>query len=364
MATIELSFQEVEELLESVINNRKLVKLNSKKGDKFIILSHPSAQDILAGRYIRERALLEAIKEELPSREDIEKLIEERQLGQGDKRSISELEAKIKAQQRLLNMTRIEGRRKPIEETIACYEEELTSIKAKSEHLFVLTQEFRADEESMWYLAWAASFEISGERCWSSFEAFEAETDLALRSSIMEQFAKFNRGLPASHIRYLARHVLWRIRYTAGLKLGGPVFLRGLHDLTPDQQSLLYWSNYYQSIYEMLPDDQPDEDTINDDEELDAYMEAYFKQREQERNQGRLKRRSGGKGKLSAETSDEVIVTTNHPEYLSMAYSEDRVKSGADNPDVQIVSPNSRRARNMRAAKRSSRKSGVSFGGG
>lgn len=352
MSSIELSFQEVEELLESVINNRKLVKVFSKQGETFVVFSHPFAQDILASRYVREKAFLEAIKEELPSRSDIEQLIKERGIGKGDQNTINELEAKIKAQERLLNMTRIEGRKKPIEATIAKYQEELTKLKAKSDHLFALTQEFRADEASLWYLAWAATYRITGERYWSTFEEFEAETDLLLRSSLMDRFTNFNRGLPVDKIRYLARHVLWRIRYTAGLKIGGPLFPRGLHDLTPDQQSLLYWSNYYQSIYEMLPDDQPDEDTINDDEALDAYMEAYFKRREQERTQGRLKRRSGGKGKLSTETSDEVIVTTNHPEYLSMSYTEERVKSGSGNPDVEVVSPNSRRARNMRAAKR------------
>ena len=71
MSTIELSFQEVEELLESVINNRKLVQAVSKVEEKFVVFSHPSAHEILSSRYIRQRALLEAAREELPSREDI-----------------------------------------------------------------------------------------------------------------------------------------------------------------------------------------------------------------------------------------------------------------------------------------------------
>ena len=95
--------------------------------------------------------------------------------------------------------------------------------------------------------------------------------------------------------------------------------------------------------------------SINDDEALDSYMEAYFKQREQERSGGRLKRRSGGKGKLSAESSDEVIVTTNHPDYLRTTYSEKRAASSEGPSDVEVVAPNSRRARNRRAAKRNRR---------
>ncbi len=356
MAEIELSYQEVEELLESVINNQKLVQTSSNKGEIFIVFSHPSAHDILLSRFIRKRALIEAAKEELPSRADIEALIEEREIGKADIGKIAELEGKIKAQERLLNITKIEGRRKPIEEIIARCAQELVELRAKSDHLFVLTQEFRADEESVLYLAWAASHKITGERYWPTFESFEAETDLGFRSSLIDQFDNFNRGISISYIRYLSRHVLWRIRYSAALKIGGPLFPQGLHDLTPDQQSLLYWSNYYQSIYEMLPDERPDDDITNDDEALDAYMEAYFKQREQERSGGRIKRRSGGKGKLSAETSDEVIVTTNHPDYLQLAYSDKRAKAGEGQTEVEVVAPNSRRARNMRAAKRNRRK--------
>ncbi len=313
MPQIELSFQEAEELLEGVINNKKLVQVISKQGDVFVVFSHPTAQDILLSRYVRKRALMEAIKEELPSRADIEAVIEERDIGKKDENLIAELEGKIKAQERLLNITKIEGRRKPIEEIIERYQKELAEIKAKNEHLFILTQEFRADEESLLYLVWAASYKLTEERYWPTFESFEAETDLFLRNSVIAQFSKFNRGLSLKEIRFLSRHVLWRIRYTAGLKIGGPLFPGGLQDLTTDQQSLLYWSNYYQSIYEMLPDEQPADEIIQDDEALDAYMEAYFKKRELEKNEGRLKRRSGGKGKLSSENSAEVIITSNHP---------------------------------------------------
>ena len=201
-------------------------------------------------------------------------------------------------------------------------------------------------------MTWAGTCKVTGEKYWESFEAFEAETDLFLRNSVIAQFSKFNRGLSLKEIRFLSRHVLWRIRYTAGLKIGGPLFPGGLQDLTTDQQSLLYWSNYYQSIYEMLPDEQPADEIIQDDEALDAYMEAYFKKRELEKNEGRLKRRSGGKGKLSSENSAEVIITSNHPEYLGLEYSDKRVQAAPESSEVEVVSPNSRRARNQRAARK------------
>lgn len=350
--TVELSFQEVEELLESILNDRKLIKLDSQWGPEFVIFSHPTADEVLHSRYRRERALIEAQKEGLPSIADMDKLLSEREVvSPEDTQKLKELEDKITAQRRLLQLTKISGRRKPIEETIEHYIKEMRELEAKRDSFYYLTQEKKADEESVLYLAWASAHSIDIQKYWSTFQDFEDETDLILRNNVILEFSSFNRGLPSKTVRYLARHSLWRIRYTAALKIGGSLFSRDLDDLTPDQLNLLYWSNYYQSIYEMLPDDQPDEETIKDDDALDKYMETYFKRREAERNEGKI-RKTGStskKGKLSAwDRGEELVVTPAHPQYMSLSYSEKRVKSGDGSNEVESVSPNSRRARNMR----------------
>jgi hypothetical protein len=354
--SLDLSFQEVEELLERVINNAHLAELELDRPKKcFVVFSSPSAKHILKSRSIRLRALTEAEQEGLPSLEEVVELIETRGIiSSEDKAKIKELEDKITAQRRVLQLTKIEGRRKPILETIDRLEDGVYVINAKGDYYRTMSREYKADEEAILYLAWAATNNIDGTRQWPTFEDFENETDLSFREAVIREFAKFNRGLTAEQVRYLARHTLWRIRYTAALKIGGSLFVRGLEDLTPDQQALLFWSNHYQSIYDMLPDDRPDDDTIDDDKALDSYMEAYFKRVEAERNVSRLKRHSRGKGRLSASEKEEVIITQAHPEYMKMAYSEERVQASDGAAEVEVVSPNSRRARNRRAARRRS----------
>jgi len=354
--TLDLSFQEVEELLEQIVHNKKLVQLDSKDEEAFVVFSHPEADDVIRSRHVRARALLAAEKEELPTREEIEKVIEKRGIiTDADKEKMQALRDKIEGQRRILNLTKLEGRKKPIEENIDRLAKELTELENKGAEMYLLTREYRADEESLLFLTWASTYTIEGERHWESFAAFEKETDLLFRTNCLLEYTYFNRGVSTSHIRFIARHVVWRIPYSSALKIGGSLFPRGLHDLTSDQKSLLYWSNFYQSIYEMMPDDQPRDDIIDDDEKLDIYMEAFYKRREQERSDGRLKRGSGSKGKLSTDNSDEVIVTTNHPDYLSLGYSEKRAKNQGVS-DVEVVAPNSRRARNRRAAKRNRNK--------
>ncbi len=350
--TDEFSFQDVEEILEGILNNRKLVKVEDPDTTDFIVFSYPEAEEILHSRYIRQRALLEAQKEGLPSVEDITKMLSDREVvTEGDKQQLKDLEEKVVAQRRLLQITKISGRRKPIEEAIERYIKEIDELQAKGDNYYYLSQERKADEESMLYLTWAASGSVDGGKYWESFKDFENETKLFFRSEVIQAFSIFNRGLPTKTIRYISRHSLWRIRYVAALKTGGPLFTRGLEDLTPDQINLLYWSNYYQSIYEMMPDDQPEDDVIKDDEALDQHMEAYFKRRQEDRNEGKVKRRGAASGKkLSAwDKGDELIITPAHPEYMAMAYSEKRVKSQDGASDVEVLAPNSRRARNKRA---------------
>jgi len=347
---LDLSFQEVEELLERIIHNRYLVKAESIGGDHFMLLCSPKSEHILQSRYVRARALAEAESLGLPSIEDTQQMADSSGLiTEDDTALIKELQEKISGQARVLQMTKIEGRRKPIEETIAKYDAEIGEIEAKRDRYYTLSREYKADEESVLFLAWAGALKMDGAQHWESFQSFENEKDLVLRNSVVDAYADFNRGVGVEEVRYLARHMLWRIRYTAALKMGGPLFPGGLTELTPDQQALLYWSNYYQSIYEMLSDDRPDDDTIADDKDLDDYMESYFKRQEMERSQSKLSSRRGT-GKLSATEKDEVIITADHPDYMQTAYSEERIKAG-DASDVEVIAPNSRRARNRSQAR-------------
>ncbi len=351
----DMPFQKVEEFLENILNNQSLKEIKSKDGPLFIVFSHPEARDILKSRHIREVALKEAIEAGLASVEDINDLIENGGVIKPETEAeIKEVSSKIKAQEKLLSMTKIPGRRVPIEEVLKRLEDKLTELQSEASGLYYLTSEKKADEVAMLYMAWSCTYTLDGERLWKEFSDFEGETDLILRASTLRNFSYFNAGYSIRIVRYLARHSIWRIRYVAATKLGGRLFTREYNDLTTDQLSLLYWSNHYQSIYEMMPNDQPDDDIIKDDEALDTYMEAYFKKREEERNEGKVNKTgaSSSSSKLSAwDRGDELIITSNHPQAAVMQYSEQRIKAGEGTTDVEVIDPRSRRGRNRAKAR-------------
>ena len=347
----DLPFQEIEVLLESVISNKSLNRIDYSGGTEFIIFSYPKSQDLILSRYMRESAILEAAKEGLPTLEEATELVD-KATTQEDKDKLKELKEKIVAQEAVLEVTAIDARREQVRENIERLQEEATEFENKSQHLLYMSQERKADEESFLYLAWASAYAVTGERFWDTFENFEKETRQEMRLSFIEKFSKFNIGLSSKEIRFLARHSLWRIRYTAASKTGQQLFDNGLVDLTPDQLSLLYWSNYYQSIFEMMPDEMPDPEIIEDDDKLDEYMDSYFKNRDEERTEKKAADRgkTGRPSKLSAwDKGEELIITPSHPDYMKLAYTKQRVKSAEGTSEVEIISPNSRRARNRRS---------------
>lgn len=351
----ELPFQEIEALLDSVISNKRLEKIEHPGGVEFLIFSYPRSQDLVISRYMRDKAMIDAQKEGLPTLEEA-LVLADKATSKEDKDKLKSLHEQIKAQEAVLEVTAIEARRDVVRENIERLQEEARELENKSQHLLYMSQERKADEESFLYLAWASAYAVTGERFWKTFDDFEKETSQDLRLSFIEKFAKFNVGLSSKEIRFLSRHSLWRIRYTAATKMGQQLFDNGLVDLTPDQLSLLYWSNYYQSIFEMLPDEQPSPEVIEDDEKLDEYMDSYFKQREEDRTEGKAADRSktGRPQKLNAwEKGQELIITPSHPDYMKLAYSKERVKSAEGTSEVEVIAPNSRRAKNRRARAKS-----------
>lgn len=361
---LNLSFQEVESLLDSILNNQSLQQIDLPHGPpRFVVFCFPTGQELLAARYMRDKTLAEAAAEGLPTIKEMDEQIEERGLLGDVDREIKDLEERLAGQQAILDKTQIPGRRAAVEEVIQKIKNDIYALRSKKESYYYLTRDRKADEVSYRYLAWSSVYSIEGNKYWKTFDDFEDETDIYFQTEVLGHFAKFNAGLPAKKVRYLARHNLWRIRFVAATKTGAgsSLFCRSFNDLTPDQLGLLYWSNYYQSIYEMLPDDQPDQATIEDDEKLDKYMEDYFKKKEAERKEGKAEKRSdvsghpkGYKPKLNAwERGEELIITPSHPEYQSLAYTEKRIKAPEGTSEVEVIAPNSRRARNRRSRARS-----------
>jgi hypothetical protein len=202
-------------------------------------------------------------------------------------------------------------------------EDELVELQSRRYSLLSITSESLAMSEKLDYMVWSSVFKVDNVRKWLSFDDFMNEADLKYRTAIHNKVISFLSGFNMSDLRFIARSIEWRVRYTAYIKGNFPLFTTSPNDYTKDQLGLMHWSNYYQSIYDMLPEDRPSDDIINNDHDLDKYMEEYFKDIEQEIRINKARNKGS-----DAFDREEVIVTRFNKDYQDLEY--DKVKTKGD----------------------------------
>lgn len=315
-----LTPNEIENYLVKIFTGISYIYIN----DTFIKFIFPNNEIKQKANLIYERSYSKALSQGMLSVEDLEKLIEERNLiTEKDKLQLKKLYGQLEAQNVLLSKTtRVKANQDRIKTAINRLKGEIKEIEAKKNSRFLISAETKAEEERTFYIFSRCVYKEDDELYWPKYGDALNETDLALKDRLLLGFLKFYSGIPVEAMREIARSSLWRIRYVNSVKTSEFLFGVPTSEYTTDQLSLAYWSNYYQNIYEMLPEDRPSDIVIEDDDSLDAYMKAYYEERTRE--DAKRKSKSKNPGKLSAFDSEEVIVTRSHELYQDIAYDKPR----------------------------------------
>lgn len=332
---MELSNNELDKYLLTIFTGKKVVSLEHKNKDVYLVFKQPDNYLKLKATNKYELSYKDALNQGLLSIEDLEKLITERKLyTEKDDEDIERLESKLEAQQVLLSKTKkVQANKDRINKAISELELQVYQIKLKKYSKLMMSANTKAEEDRMSFLCWACTNDLENEEpYWDSYEKFMNE-EHGFRSSAVSKFSDFYQGISTEVIRFIARSGLWRVRYINSMKTTSPLFDRVSTDYTNDQLNLVYWSNYYQNIYEMMPEDRPSDEVIDDDKELDEYMNGYYKDRTKEASARRIDRKSD-KGRLSAFSKEEVIVTKSNELYEEIEYDKpreaQRIKNRAD----------------------------------
>jgi len=336
---MELTLEEVERYIEEIATRQRLVEIDGH----ILIFKQPSIKLLQYAKFLHDKEYKEALNEGFLSKEDIKKILEERNIiSDEDKVRLAKLYNQLEAQRVLLSKTtKVKANQDRIKKVIRRLEQDIAEIENKEKIKLSMSADIKAEEFKLLYLCWVSTYVYeSGELYWPTFEDFLEERDLVFRQNVLNEFVSFQNGLPTDVIRALARSNLWRIRYMTSIKTSEPVFGIPTSEYTPDMLNLMYWSHYYQNIYEMLPEDRPPDFIIDDDEALDAYMEDYYKEHEKEVAARRDKKRLGN-SRLSAFDQEEVIVTRSHELYEDIEY--DKPKESQVIKDRNIIRKRTRR---------------------
>jgi len=289
-----------------------------------LIFKFPSNEIKQRAQLIYERAFEDAVKSGMLPTEQLEKLVEARNLITVEEiKRLQKLKSQLEAQEILLGKTtRVKANQERIKQVINRLRTEIRQIEFKKSSKLLMSAETKAEEDRTFYVCSRCVYNEDDSLFWPSFDAAKKETRLDLKDNILIAYLRFYSGLPVDVIREIARSGLWRIRYINSMKTSDPLFGVPTSCYTTDQINLSYWSNYYQNIYEMMPEDRPSDLVIEDDDALDAYMKGFYEERTREEAARRSKNKRSGK--LSAFDSEEVIVTRSHELYQDIEYDTPR----------------------------------------
>lgn len=334
MPNIDLPIDKISHLIDEISFGGKIVRIkNAKEADVLVYFKHCTGYDKMMASIVYEVEYDRAIADGFMTIQQATDILTERGIFTGkEEEEIEILRGKIKAQEKVLEMiTKVPSRKDRVKEIIDGLSEQIFEIIIKKETKLDFCAEKRAQEAKFNHLLYRGIYRPGTDNLWwPTKEHFEAETDIIFKNRLYTKYIKFSLGLDVSLLRYIARHSLWRVRYTAALKLSDSLFNRSILDYTVDQQALVYWSSFYQSIYEMLPSDRPGDSIIEDDASLDAFMKNYFEEKSREAV-GDRGTKGGG---LTAWNHNETIVTRANPARKDLEYTKTKVaninKTGTD----------------------------------
>jgi hypothetical protein len=344
----DLAYEELDAYIQQICTGQKIVQLTNKDGEEVpVLFKYPSGTAIDIADIVYKQALKDAEKEDLPSSEEMEKMLRDRGIfTEKDEEEIEKIKSKIKGQEAVLAKTvRVPARRNRLIDNIQNFKDEISKILAKRDTHMSMTRERKAFESKYLYLLRLNSYSLEGELLWPTKDSFESEEDFFFRKKALVEYIIFSHGLSTEIIRFIARSNLWRIRYVTAVKTSDSLFGCPIKDYNVDQMTLLYWSHFYQSVYDMLSSDRPPDSVIEDDQALDAYMKDWHA--EQNRESSAARSSSNKKyGQASAWDHAETLVMRSNPVHQDVEYSETLAEKGASKGGSSVdAAPMGREAR-------------------
>lgn len=163
-------------------------------------------------------------------------------------------------------------------------------LATKRASLFSATSDKILLEERLTAILYIGTYTEEG-KYWKTWAAFQNEDNLDLINELRNEH--LGSSFTTKQFREIARSNLWRFRWRAGQNNIG-IFTRPIAQLTDDQQTLIYWSQFYDSIYEAY--EKPPQSVIDNDEELDKWLD---KENEKNKKKEEQKKVESGKGPVS-----------------------------------------------------------------
>ncbi len=174
------------------------------------------------------------------------------------------------------------------------------------QQLFNCSAETRAMEISRRYMVMMSTEDMNGDQLWENESNFLKECDIDLIFSLA--LAYYNHNMfPESEVREMARSGQWRFKWNAS-KNGIDLFGKPISEWSEMQNSLVYWSQFYDYVFESP--DRPSQLIIDDDDSCDAWVNDQLKNKKfgNNKDSSRQPQNTQRKGRTTGATQEQFIM--------------------------------------------------------
>lgn len=155
-------------------------------------------------------------------------------------------------------------------------QKELEELQNNKQRLFANCLEYRAQEVKFRWIAFY-SLETIDEKSFWTIDEFNNFIDFIFINNVITAYID-SFVLPTKTVREIARSPLWRYKW-CGTKNAADIFGKPASEWSEAQNSLIYWSLYYDNIFENP--DVPHE-IIDDDDALDVWLTNKYNERKKD----------------------------------------------------------------------------------
>lgn len=273
--------------------------------------------------FVHEKSLNLAFSSNILSKEELEYFYLQNEIWtEEDDKEVAKLKKEIKKLIGLRSKIKASKvRQRALTRKIDSLSKDLEKIENYNIELFSISAERYAEEVMNRHMIYLSATKEDGSQLWANEDAYLDSTDEELIFNLTIKYINNNLNTE-KNLRKIARSGSWRYRWSAS-KNGESLFGKPISEWTQVQNSLVYWSQYYDYVFESM--DRPDARTIEDDATLDRWVEDQNK--EAKRSSVGSKKGLKISGKSSEFLEEFIMVDNNDTETIQEIYNENTTMS-------------------------------------
>ena len=266
-----LAVEEKTRIIDQILWGKAFaVVLNGIGEELTFILRSLSIRETNLCRFIQAQETKEALELGVMSRQELKDTFEaqgvwtpahEEQLVQLDKQ-VKYLQSQIKDNEFFVQ------KKKAFTKSLEKVRAKIEKMRQTKTQLFSVSAEDRAEEIMRRYMLHMSAEDIQEQPYWENQTVFMQEQDTMLLYHLAIAYYE-NNVFPEKTVRCIARSPEWRYRWTMATK-GVDLFGRPISEWSDMQNSLVYWSQYYDGIFNSM--ERPADHIIENDEACDAWV--------------------------------------------------------------------------------------------